>query len=72
MFKTLVIPVVVGLACLLITMVAIQLIKPFINLDIDPAVMGLVEMILWIAAFSAPAEYLRKKAKNEIESAEKA
>ncbi len=63
MIKTLVIPVAVGLLCFVFAAVAMNLIMPHIPLE--DSIKGLIKIGVWIAAFTVPSEYLRKKAKQK-------
>ena len=63
MLRTFFIPLVVGFICFIIAAVAMNLILPHVN--IDDAAKGLIKIVVWIAAFAGPAEYLRKKAKQK-------
>lgn len=65
MMKTFVIPLVVGLICFLVAATVLNLVMP--QIPLDAGVKGLIKIIVWIVAFAGPAEYLRKKAKGEVE-----
>jgi hypothetical protein len=64
MIKTLVIPLSAGFLCFLVTAVILHLVMPLV--DLDNTIKGLITVVGWLFAFTIPAEYLRKKAKEKL------
>ncbi|CAA0113420.1 Uncharacterised protein [BD1-7 clade bacterium] len=61
MLKTQIIPLAVGILCFLVTYALLAYTLPMI--DIPNLAKGVIKIVLGIAAFSIPRDYLHKKAK---------
>lgn len=62
MFQTAIVPILVGVACLIMAVLSTSTVMPLVELD--DFYKGIIKLAIWVLAFVLPLEYLHKKAKK--------